>query len=310
MNQLIKVNPPFKYIGGKSWLQKELSILVKKQLAKNCHIDTYCEPFCGGLGAFLNIYHILLENNIKNIILNDINSNMINLYKYIANDIDTVIENMQTIELLFENTIDIEKVKKTKSKDELKLLLKKANEFFLEQRKIFNKNKRQLNQDQAVKFLFLQKHSFNGIYRENGKGEYNSPFNWSEKIINEDYIKNLYNLNHLFNKFKINFTNISFEDIEYSRNMLVYLDPPYINLDIQENSYNKNRFGLIEQKKLIQLIKNSTFIYSNHNHQDILNEFNVQKITINTEIISRSNLISAKADSRKNKKEELLIHSF
>ena len=158
--------------------------------------------------------------------------------------------------------------------------------------------------------MFLQKHSFNGIYRENGKGEYNSPFNWSEKIINEDYIKNLYNLNHLFNKFKINFTNISFEDIEYSRNMLVYLDPPYINLDIQENSYNKNRFGLIEQKKLIQLIKNSTFIYSNHNHQDILNEFNVQKITINTEIISRRNLISAKADSRKNKKEELLIHSF
>ena len=310
MNQLIKVNPPFKYIGGKSWLQKELSILVKKQLQKKTNIDTYCEPFCGGLGAFLNIYHVLLENNIKHIILNDINSNMINLYKYIANDIDTVIENMQTLELLFENTIDIEKVKKTKSKDELKLLLKKANEFFLEQRKIFNKNKRQLNQDQAVKFLFLQKHSFNGIYRENGKGEYNSPFNWSEKIINEDYIKNLYNLNHLFNKFKINFTNISFEDIEYSRNMLVYLDPPYINLDIQENSYNKNRFGLIEQKKLIQLIKNSTFIYSNHNHQDILNEFNVQKITINTEIISRSNLISAKADSRKNKKEELLIHSF
>ena len=65
MNQLIKVNPPFKYIGGKYWLQKELSILVKKQLAKNCHIDTYCEPFCGGLGAFLNIYHILLENNIN-----------------------------------------------------------------------------------------------------------------------------------------------------------------------------------------------------------------------------------------------------
>ena len=32
MNQLIKVNPPFKYIGGKSWLQKELSILVNKQL--------------------------------------------------------------------------------------------------------------------------------------------------------------------------------------------------------------------------------------------------------------------------------------
>ena len=32
----------------------------------------------------------------------------------------------------------------------------------------------------------------------------------------------------------------------------------------------------------------------------------MQKITINTDIIQRSNLISAKADSRKNKKEELL----
>ncbi len=310
MNQLIKVNPPFKYIGGKSWLQKELSILVNKQLQKNSHIDTYCEPFCGGLGAFLNIYHILLENNIRNIILNDINSNMINLYKYIMDDIDKLVNNIKKMESLFESTIDVNKVRNTKNKDELKLLLKESNEFFIEQRKIFNKNKNQLNQEQAVQFLFLQKHSFNGIYRENGKGEYNSPFNWSEKIINEDYIKNLYNLNQLFNIFNINFSNVSFENINYSKNMLIYLDPPYINLDIKENNYNKNRFGLIEQKKLIQLIKNSTFIYSNHNHQDILNEFNVQKITINTEIISRSNLISAKADSRKNKKEELLIHSF
>lgn len=310
MNQLIKVNPPFKYIGGKSWLQKELSILVNKQLQKNSHIDTYCEPFCGGLGAFLNIYHILLENNIRNIILNDINSNMINLYKYIMDDIDKLVNNIKKMESLFESTIDVNKVRNTKNKDELKLLLKESNEFFIEQRKIFNKNKNQLNQEQAVQFLFLQKHSFNGIYRENGKGEYNSPFNWSEKIINEDYIKNLYNLNQLFNSFNINFSNVSFENINYSKNMLIYLDPPYINLDIKENNYNKNRFGLIEQKKLIQLIKSSTFIYSNHNHQDILNEFNVQKITINTEIISRSNLISAKADSRKNKKEELLIHSF
>lgn len=46
------VSPLFKYIGGKSWLKDELNNTVNKVLKDNPNIDTYIEPFAGGLGAF------------------------------------------------------------------------------------------------------------------------------------------------------------------------------------------------------------------------------------------------------------------
>ena len=61
----IKIKPLFKYIGGKSWLRAELRYLVEK-IFENNKYNSYCEPFVGGLGSFLNIYDILLKNNIKN----------------------------------------------------------------------------------------------------------------------------------------------------------------------------------------------------------------------------------------------------
>ena len=56
--QYKKVNPPFKYIGGKTWLKDKLRAKVKHQVSKN-KFTAFCEPFCGGLGAFLNVYDIL-----------------------------------------------------------------------------------------------------------------------------------------------------------------------------------------------------------------------------------------------------------
>ena len=71
-----KIKPILKYIGGKTWmrehLRKEVSCILKKQ-----SINHYSEPFSGALGAFLSVYDILIDNNIKKVTLNDLNQHLI-----------------------------------------------------------------------------------------------------------------------------------------------------------------------------------------------------------------------------------------
>ena len=86
-----KVSTLFNYIGGKGWLKETLRLEISSIL-KNSSIDTYVEPFSGGLGAFLNIYDILIKNNIKKVILNDINAKIINFYTTVKENPELLIK--------------------------------------------------------------------------------------------------------------------------------------------------------------------------------------------------------------------------
>ena len=159
-----KIKPLFKYIGGKSWLREELRNQVSEALQKN-EISTYVEPFAGGLGSFLSVYDILLENNVKNVILSDINETLIHTYKVIKDNHKNFIEEFLIIEKKFVETIE-PNWKDKKDKDELKKHLKNAEFFFNSVKKEFNINKLNVDVKQSARFVFLQKHAFNGVYRE------------------------------------------------------------------------------------------------------------------------------------------------
>ena len=302
-----KIKPLFKYIGGKSWLRDELRKNISECLA-NKKVLTYIEPFAGGLGSFLGIYDILLENNVKNIILSDINETLIFTYQSIKDNPKEFIKEFLLIESNFVDCID-KGWKNIKDKNELKIQLKEAEQFFNKIKKEFNINKSFVDIRQSARLVFLQKHAFNGVYRENSKGSYNTPFNWSGSNMLDNIELKVIELNILFNKFNLKFINQSFELIDYNQETLYYLDPPYINEAIGENKYNKDIFSINTQIDLIDKIKDVNFIYSNHKSEILLKELNkISKIKIQE--INRKNIMSSNSESRKEDKVEILVTRY
>lgn len=298
------VKPLFKYIGGKTWLKEILRQKISYVLSKK-KIEVYVEPFVGGLGSFLSIYDLLIEHNIKKVILSDINVELINLYNNIKIEPKSLYEEIIKLEGLFLKTI-----KPLNKKTYSKLELSEANDFFKHIRTEFNLNKGKNETIQSARLVFLQKHSFNGVYRENSKGEYNTPFNWSHKTMDSDIEHKIYQLNNIFLSFDIKIEQKSYQLHNFNDNALFYLDPPYLNTaELVENKYNQNGFNLENQLDLIHLIQNTNFIYSNHASQIIENELN-KNHDIEIIKINRKNIMSANSESRGDDKIELLATSL
>lgn len=298
------IKPLFRYIGGKTNLKDKLILSFNLILNKQ-KFDRYEEWFAGGLGSFLSIYELLKSNKIKNILLNDINNNLISLYQNIyENKSLKILLEYSKIEKEFHSKIKYStyNLHKKNDKNQIKEELTQARDYF----KLIVKRFNQCNDyfEKSYLLIFLQNHSFNGIYRENLKGEYNTPFNWEAKKINLDILKlKLNDIFHCFHNFNIEFSAIDFEKIKKS-DALLYLDPPYLNQDISENKYSKDLFGIDKQIKLIEKIQDYSFIYSNHYDDRIIKEFS----KFNTlEIINRKNTISSSNESRKNDKKEILL---
>lgn len=305
-----KVGTLFNYIGGKSWLKERLRLETDSVLKGNLDITMYVEPFAGGLGAFLGIYDILLENNVRKVILNDINTKIINFYSIVKTTPDSLIKEYMTIENKYKDLIlsETRKLNKTKDKLLIKEQLKKACDYYMEVREAFN-HAETVGVQSAARLLFLQNHCFNGVYRENSKGFYNTPFNWDHKVFEENkIIKKVQDVHDVFKLFDIELRSGSFEDLEFTENALYYLDPPYINEDeLVENKYSKGGFDASMQLLLIKSIERVPFIYSNHKHPLLLNTFNNMSGEITVNEIGRKNIISASNESRKTDKLEILV---
>jgi DNA adenine methylase len=303
------VSPLFKYIGGKSWLKDELNNTVSKVLKDQPYIDTYVEPFAGGLGAFLGVADSLIKNNITKVVLNDINIKLIQFYKNVYTHSELLIEKYMEVENAYASTVPhifFTYDKKT-DKELIKASLIPASQYFNQIRSAFN-----IEQDPIMNsayLLFLQTHCFNGIYRENSKGGYNTPYNWDARIISEDKTREkINNVLSVFNQFEIEFTTGSYDLLDYSLNALYYLDPPYINEDdVMENAYHKDGFGIIQQEDLIDKMKHSFFIYSNHSNDKLIEMFKSKNINVDVKFIARKNIISASNESRKTDKLEILV---
>jgi DNA adenine methylase len=303
MNAQIK--PLFKYIGGKTWLASSLREQLQSALIQAPHIDTYVEPFSGGLGAFFSLASDLEKHGVKNVELSDINPHLIFTYQSIKNHP----QDFQTTLLKLEDAFSFTRIDGWKNTDKqtLKKNLKSANAYFSKIKADFNQHIKTTSITQAARFVFLQKHAFNGIYRENLKGEYNTPFNWSGQTHQEELKNRLQEISELFKKFNLSFKCQSFEQCEYSRkNAIFYLDPPYLNQDNQENRYHKDSFDLAKQIQLIETLKESHFIYSNH--ADPRLKTALQKLHPQTTLeIGRKNFMSADKQTRHQERQEILV---
>ncbi len=211
------VSPVVKWVGGKRQLLDEITPLLPRQ------ISTYCEPFLGG-GA------VLFARQPKNAIINDLNGDLMLVYEVIRDDVESLIAALQEHENTSEHFYQVRDL--DRDKESYKLLSKI---------------------EKASRIIYLNKTCYNGLFRVNASGEFNSPFGHYKKpnIVNEPVLRAVskYLLSPNIQLFSEDFaTTLQ----RVPRSGFVYLDPPYdpVSDTASFTGYNKGGFGRTEQIRL------------------------------------------------------------
>lgn len=305
INKIIqdKDGKPFlKWAGGKSSLLLQLQQKFPHEL-NNGKIETYMEPFVGA-GAVL--FDIISKHNLKNIIINDINSTLILSYKMIQKETESLIKFILEVQNKY-NSMPVEDHKS----------------YYYDLRTEFNELKQEgkLDKNENIKLaalmIIINKTCFNGLYRENKKGGFNVPFNNAKKL-NID-IDNIWAVSGALKNVKI--LNSDFETIiKYAdEKTFVYMDPPYRPLTETSsfNDYSKVPFDDNEQIRLAHFIekldkKGTKILLSNSDPQSVdendLFFINLYK-KFNINRVQAARMINSKGAGR-GKISELLIHNY
>lgn len=287
---------------------------VTRLLEAKPSIDCYAEPFAGGLGAFMAVSDTLKLKGIYRVMLNDINTPVIELYKALTGDVSELINAVMELEaeLAKQTPSSALKLHKTKDKVKLKEELANAASFYIKTRSEFNSLKKTNVADITVlsRLLFLLTHCFNGIYRENLSGDFNVPFNWGPKTRDRaELVDTIQEYADVFNSFKVEFYSEDYLSFisKCPDTSLIYLDPPYLNIDSQaENKYSKTIFGLAQQKELLTAMANrASWMYSNHNLAPI-SEALLEIEGVYLSVVNRRNTISSDGESRGSTVAEIL----
>lgn len=211
------VSPVLKWVGGK----RQLLPSIKPMLPKR--ITSYCEPFVGG-GA------VLFDLQPKSAIVNDINSDLILVYTVIRDNVEALIKLLETY----------------------------PNEegFYYELRNIDREQEKydKLSEiEKAARVIFLNKTCYNGLYRVNNAGKFNSPFGKykNPNIVNAPVLRAV---SAYFNSSEITFSTADFEPVleQVRRGTFVYLDPPYdpVSDTSSFTGYSKGGFSREQQIQL------------------------------------------------------------
>ena len=209
------VAPVLKWVGGKRQLLPDINSLLPKS------IKSYCEPFVGG-GA------LLFDLQPKKAIVNDINSDLILVYKVIKDNVD-----------------------------ELILLLEKypnEEEFYYKLRNVDRTQDKYASLsdvEKAARVLYLNKTCYNGLYRVNNAGEFNSPFGKykNPNIVNAPVLRAV---SSYFNASDITFCSDDFSVVlnNIAKGTFVYLDPPYDPVSDTSSFTGYSRGGFSREQQI------------------------------------------------------------
>ncbi len=272
------VSPILKWVGGKRQLLDYITPLIPK-------CSTYYEPFVGG-GA------VLFAKQPKKAIINDSNSELINVYKVIKSNPEELIH---------------------------KLIVHKEHnceDYFYEIRAL-DRDKDTFDSlsdiDKAARIIYLNKTCYNGLFRVNSSGEFNAP--WGKyknpNIINGTTINAL---NKYLNKANVIIKCGDYKDAlrGIRKGAFVYLDPPYFPISSSSSftGYTAAGFGEEEQialKKQCDLLdrRGVKFLLSNSSCkfiEDLYSEYIITKV-------GAKRAINAKPDKR-GEVDEVLVRNY
>ncbi len=237
-----QLKPFVKWAGGKSQLLDDIRMMYPNELGDT--ITKYAEPFIGG-GAVL--FDILSNYSLNELYISDINSELINTYKIIRDEVIKLIEQLNLIQSDYKQ-MDTDNRKK----------------YYYEKRERFNELKingdEDVNIEKAALFIFLNKTCFNGLYRVNKKGFFNVPIgSYKNPSICDE--KNLLNISKALKNVKIVCSDYKESASFIDNNTFVYFDPPYrpITETSSFTSYSENLFDDKAQIELAEFVQKMTY---------------------------------------------------
>lgn len=223
------IAPVLKWVGGKRQILDE----IKKYIPGN--FGTYHEPFLGG-GA------VLFGLRPARAVVNDINPELMNVYAVIKDDVEGLIKSLKEHERAYREH-------------------RKPSEYFYSIREL-DRDKAVYNAlaplQKASRILFLNKTCFNGLFRVNRAGQFNTPFGKYKRpnIVNG---KMLRAVSGYFNGADISFSCGDFEAVleAATGEDFVYLDPPYDPLSDTSSftGYDRGGFDAEEQARLSRVCR-------------------------------------------------------
>ncbi len=232
MPKTVGITTPFlKWAGGKG----KLASVIREKLPAGSRL---IEPFVGAGAIFLN-------TNYECYLLNDINTDLINLYKILKKHGKDFIDFTETFFIEKNNT---------------------PNKFY-KFRDHFNSTHDEY--EKSAIFIYFNRHGFNGLCRYNASGKFNVPYGkYKKPLFPREALLNFYQQAK-----KATFTCEDFAKTMHRAKAgdVIYCDPPYAPLSSTAffNQYAGNQFDLNDQKRLAEIAqevnqKGIPVLISNH----------------------------------------------
>ena len=272
------VAPFVKWAGGK----RQLITQIRERMPEK--YNDYYEPFIGG-GAV--IFDLLPANAL----INDINKALINTYRTICNESDAFLKEV--------NRLDND-------------MWEDGKKYYYTIREHYNDKlmRSEYDVELAALFVFINKHCFNGLYRVNGKGLFNVPYNNSRRVsVDENVIiatsEYLRGVTIIDGDFEQACKNAKKGDF-------VFIDSPYAPLNPTSfESYTKEGFDIESHKRLAKLYDELTArgcycMLTNHN-TELINELYGNK-DYKIDVVSVKRMINSDASNRVG--EEVIICNY
>jgi len=274
--------PILKWAGGK----RHIAALIESYFPPNWRAGAYYEPFLGG-GAMY--FHLLPERSH----ISDLNTCLIGFYKHLQKGHLTLIEGINEQADYF-NKLEEES--------------QKLHFYVLRER--FNKADKS-SIDSAVLIYCINKLCFNGLYRENSKGEFNVPFGQKKHLPKAD-VNDFENAAMALAGATIGNQDFAEATKSAKSGDIVYFDPPYVPINVTASftSYQAEGFSLEEQKRLAKLMselkEKGIFAVCSNSSSDMTREIYKEHLQYE---IDAPRMVSAKSSGRGIVKE-LVITNF
>ncbi len=217
-----EAQPFLKWAGGKAQLLEQFEPFFPSA------ISSYCEPFLGGGAVF---FHLKARFPEMRAALRDNNPELINCYQVVRDRVQALMKRLD---------------------EHLEQFRKHAEPYYYDTRRLHNPTG---PVERAARMIFLNKTCYNGLWRVNGKGQFNVPIG----SYRPDRVSLYDEANLLLASAALQNVDLRVQDFRKTVNEaqpgdFLYVDPPYYPLSRTANftSYTQEDFGPKEQEELTQ----------------------------------------------------------